>query len=149
MRLNGFFHYICSLPKIAKVTKTMRLRILSWSAFSALIALTLVSTGCYEQSRDFGEIKVRVMNADSIPIQNALVRLYAPINNGTSVVNRYRYSEASGEAIFRHDLPAFFDIECGKGGWKGCSYVYFEPGNNKEVVVILKPYGVLDNGCAP
>ncbi|MEY4865722.1 MAG: hypothetical protein RLZZ114_1151, partial [Bacteroidota bacterium] len=40
----------------------MRLRILSWSAFSALIALTLVSTGCYEQSRDFGEIKVRVMN---------------------------------------------------------------------------------------
>lgn len=127
----------------------MRLRILSWSAFSALIALTLVSTGCYEQSRDFGEIKVRVMNSDSIPIQNALVRLYAPINNGTSVVNRYRYSEASGEAIFRHDLPAFFDIECGKGGWKGCSYVYFEPGTNKEVVVILKPYGVLDNGCAP
>jgi hypothetical protein len=127
----------------------MRLRIPSWSALVALVALPLFLTGCYEQPREFGEIKVRVMNADSIPIQNALVRLYAPVNGGSSVVNRYRYSEPSGEAIFRHDLPAFFDIECGKGGWKGCSYVYFEPGINKEVVVILKPYGVLDNGCAP
>jgi hypothetical protein len=127
----------------------MRLRIPSWSVLAALIALPFFLTGCYEQSRDYGEIKVRVMNADSIPIQNALVRLYAPVNGGSSVVNRYRYSEPSGEAIFRHDLPAFFDIECGKGGWKGCSYVYFEPGINKEVVVILKPYGVLDNGCAP
>jgi len=110
----------------------MRLRILSWSAFSALIALTLVSTGCYEQSRDFGEIKVRVMNADSIPIQNALVRLYAPINNGTSVVNRYRYSEASGEAIFRHDLPAFFDIECGKAAGKAVRTSILNPETTKR-----------------
>ena len=111
------------------------------------LALLVGISGCETTSTDPAVVTVWVINSDSIPIQNALVRLHAPVSG--SNVDKYRYTEPSGAAVFKYNLPSYLNITAGKGGWKGCSFVAIKPGESSSITVVLKPYGDLDNGCAP
>ncbi|NDD50312.1 MAG: hypothetical protein EBZ34_02630 [Flavobacteriia bacterium] len=124
---------------------------LLWSLiFFGILGL---STSCEEEDTR-SQVRVRVMNQDSVPIQNALVRLFAP---GTNTLftdpntqgSYYRYSGVDGwcEPSFKFDGEAFLDVEAAKGGWRGCSYVHVTKASTAEIIVFMKPYGDLNNGC--
>ena len=100
-------------------------------------------------------VRVRVINSDSIPVQNAWVHVFSP---GTSTVftdpqtsgQYWRKTRENGwidtEIGFDYG-EAYLDVEASKGGWKGCSFVHAESGQTSEITVIIKPYGDLNNGC--
>ena len=130
--------------------------------FSLLfLGLVTLFVSCENESTE-SLVRVRVINSDSIPVQNALVRVFSPgdttvfTNNNTkgqfqrySGIDGWLADTTTGEPLMiRLNFgEAYLDVEAKKGGWKGCGFVHVKEGLNYDVTVIIKPFGDLNNGC--
>jgi hypothetical protein len=101
-----------------------------------------------------GYIAVRVVNEDTVAIQNAWIHLSVP-GSGTLFDNPntsgyyYKKSDVSGwtDIPWKYEREAYLDIESTKGAYRGCSFVHVVPGDTAVAYVILRPYGDPNNGC--
>lgn len=89
-------------------------------------------------------MKIKVTNADGIPVQNAHVKMYAPVANSTEW---YNFTDNSGEVVFRSGFEAYYDIKAWKLVYEGCNYVRLVKGETTEVNVKLYKIGDPINGC--
>ena len=132
--------------------KQLNYRTLSTAALILAIAAGVAS--CEKPRTGPGYIAVRVVNEDTVAIQNAWIHLSAP-GSGTLFDNPntsgyyYKKSDVSGwtDTPWKYEREAYLDIESTKGAYRGCSYVHVVPGDTTVAYVILRPYGDPNSGC--
>jgi hypothetical protein len=132
--------------------KQLNYRIISAAAL--LVALAAGVASCEKPRTGPGYIAVRVVNEDTVAIQNAWIHLSAP-GSGTLFDNPntsgyyYKKSDVSGwtDTPWKYEREAYLDIESTKGAYRGCSYVHVVPGDTAVAYVILRPYGDPNSGC--
>ena len=118
------------------------------------LSLTFFIGSCETESTE-SLVRVRVINSDSIPVQNAWVHVFSPGSSTvfTDPATSGQYWRKTGEdgwvdTVIGFDYgEAYLDIEASKGGWKGCSFIHAKEGQTSEINVIIKPFGDLNNGC--
>ena len=119
--------------------------------FILLVLIGFVLTSCQEEVVDEYFVKVKVVNENGVPIQNAAVKMFAPVAGATEW-----YEEAtdpSGEVVFRTGRyaenparEAYYDLKAWKMIYEGCNYVRLVKGETVEVNVVIYPIGE-PNGC--
>jgi hypothetical protein len=108
-----------------------------------LCAFLLVFSACKKETDDYN-LTVLVRVNDSTRVQNALVRVYAPVKG--SFLDYYQYTDENGETTFTINRKAVVEIVASKGSYKGCSFKeLFNGGNN--VTLDIKAFGNNENGC--
>lgn len=113
--------------------------------FPALLLGILIGFGaCKKELNDY-DLTIRVTVNDSIQVQNALVRVYAPVKD--SYLDYYQYTNEQGETTFNIDRKAVVEVVASKGGYKGCGFKELFNGANNLLVIDLKPFGDNENGC--
>lgn len=117
-------------------------KLLALIAFSGL----LVFTGCSKDENKSYDLRVKVVNEDGIPVQNALVRFYVP-STPSGEINRYQYTGPNGEVVFRYKWKIFANVDAGKGPFQGCSFAELQEGQEVFLPITLKPYSDPTNGC--
>ncbi len=114
--------------------------------FSALALITLSS--CEKKTQGPYDIQVLVVNDDGLPIQNCLIRMYAPVGaDGT--INAYAKTGFDGQALFSYSYPAYLQLDAVKGSWKGCGFAELRDQNLVETTIVIKPFSDPNNGCPP
>lgn len=108
-----------------------------------LFAAMLIAFSCKKDNRPY-KLTVQVYINDSLVVQNALVRVYAPVEN--SFIDYYSYTNGNGESEFEFPNKAILEIEAGKSGYKGCNYVELERGT-RNVRVDMFYYTDPKTGC--
>ena len=122
----------------------------------SLLFLGLISlfSSCETESTE-SLVRVRVMSSDSIPVQNAWVHVFSPGGSTvfTDPATSGQYWRKTGldgwvDTLIGFDYgEAYLDVEASKGGWKGCNFVHAKQGQTSEIIVIIKPFGDVNNGC--
>lgn len=109
-----------------------------------LLFVVFAAFGCKKDSGDYA-VRVRVVTPDGIPIQNATVRMYAPISD-PGAVDEYRFTDVDGYCEFEYKYKAFLSLDVVKGSWKGCDYVELMQGETVNKKLTIYPFGS-PNGC--
>ena len=115
--------------------KRLNYRIIS--ALALLLALAGGLASCESEATGPAYIAVRVINSDSVAIQNAWIHLSAP-GSGTL---------GWTDTPWKYSREAYLDVESTKGAYRGCSFVHVVPGDTVVAYVILRPYGDPNTGC--
>lgn len=110
----------------------------------SLLLVLALGLGCKKSPGD-AEVRVRVVTPKGIPVQNATVRMYAPVDNAAAV-DEYRYTDVDGYCEFSYAHKAFLSLDVVKGTWKGCDYVELVEGQLVEKNLVIYPFGT-PNGC--
>ena len=108
-----------------------------------LLSGALMFSGC---SKDKGKhnLTVVVVADGDVKVTNALVRVYAPVDN--SYIDWFIGTNEQGEAYFQFDNEVVVDIVASKGSFKGCGFAQVLEGEN-TITVEVKPWGADNNGC--
>lgn len=113
-----------------------------------LLPLTLLF-GCEKETVEGPySISVRVVADDGKPVQNAEVRLFAPVGS-SGVINQYTVTDIEGRCSFEYEYPSYLRIDAVKLSWRGCGFVELKDQNDISTSVVMKPSGDPDNGCPP
>ena len=110
--------------------------------FILLLLVGLLFGSCEEEVTEYF-VKVKVTNEDGVPIQNAAVKMFAPVAGSTEW---YNFTGTSGEVVFRSGFEAYYDIKAWKMIYEGCNYVRLVKGGTIDVNVVIYPIGD-PNGC--
>tara|TARA_B100001113_G_C20727868_1_gene456564 strand:+ start:259 stop:606 length:348 start_codon:yes stop_codon:yes gene_type:complete len=110
--------------------------------FILLLLVGLFFGSCEEEATEYF-VKVRVTNEDGVPIQNAAVKMSAPVTGSTEW---YNFTGPSGEVVFRSGFEAYYDLKAWKMVYEGCNYVRLVKGETVDVNVVIYPIGD-PNGC--
>lgn len=104
-----------------------------------------LSTSCEKDTRKY-ELTVVITANDSVRVQNASVRIYAPVAN--SIVDYFFNTDENGEVNFTFEDKVIVEIEAVKGGsYRGCTFAELNRGEN-TVYLDLKRYDdPHSNGC--
>lgn len=106
-------------------------------------SLLLFTAGCSKDNQDH-KLTVVVVADDDVKVANALVRVYAPVDN--SYIDWYLRTNEQGEATYEFENEVVVDIIASKGSFVGCDFAQVKAGNN-TVEVEIKIWGTDDNGC--
>lgn len=114
--------------------------------FTASIALLLLFSGlsCEQEGNDDYRLTVVVTVQDSIRVQNALVRVWVPLEN--SSIDEYRFTNELGEIELKFDSPVVLDLRAGKAPYKRCSFVELKRGDNIKRMNMI-PANNDNTGC--
>ena len=110
--------------------------------FILLLLVGLFFGSCEEEATEYF-VKVKVTNEDGVPIQNAAVKMFAPVAGSTEW---YSFTGPSGEVVFRSGFEAYYDLKAWKMVYEGCNYVRLVKGETIDVNVVIYPIGD-PNGC--
>jgi hypothetical protein len=110
--------------------------------FILLLLVGLLFGSCQDEGTEYF-VKVKVTNEDGVPIQNAAVKMFAPVPGATEW---YNFTGMSGEVVFRSGFEAYYDIKAWKMVYEGCNYVRLVKGETIDVNVVIYPIGD-PNGC--
>lgn len=121
----------------------MRKSIVLGSFLALVVSLTLFTGGCSKEDNEY-HLKVIVTVNDSIRVQNALVRVFAPVNN--SFVDYFYGTNENGELNVEFQNKAIVELIASKSSFKACSFAEVDRGMN-TVVIDLKAFGNTENGC--
>jgi len=108
-----------------------------------LLLVGLSFSSCEEDMTEYF-VKVKVTNEDGVPIQNANVKMFAPVQNSTEWYNQ---TNSAGEVVFRSGFEAYYDLKAWKLVYEGCNYVRLVRGETIDVNVVIYPIGDPINGC--
>jgi hypothetical protein len=100
--------------------------------------------GCSTDERDFSLDLYLTVENGTIPAQNALVRIYAPVDNTT--IDYYLYSDEQGKVTITEKNKAVVEIVATKNPYKTCTFAELERGV-KTVYLELKKFNDVENGC--
>ncbi len=103
----------------------------------------LFFSGCSKDNLNH-KLTVVVVADDDVKVANALIRLYAPVDN--SYIDWYVYTNEAGEAQFEFPNKVIVEVIASKGSFVGCNFAEVEEGEN-TVQVEIKEWGTDDNGC--
>ncbi|MCH8545156.1 MAG: Ig-like domain-containing protein [Cryomorphaceae bacterium] len=104
---------------------------------SVVAALIVGLSSCRQDDRDY-EVSILVTVHDTVPVRNATVELFAPVEG--SIVNTQRTTNANGIATFSFSNKAFLEVHAVKGSWKKCDAIELEKGM-KEFTINMYPFG--------
>jgi hypothetical protein len=90
-----------------------------------LVYLAFGLSSCKQDDRDYN-VTVLVTVQDTVPVRNASVRIFAPVEN--TIVDEYGVTNAFGEVKFSFKGKAFLEIHAVKGSWKKCDAIELERG---------------------
>ena len=113
------------------------------SAFVVIAAVLALSPGCEKDERNYA-LDVYVTAQDSILAQNALVHIYAPVDN--SFVDYYLYTNDNGKVSIELDNKAVVEIIATKQPYKGCAFAELDRGVTR-VDLDMKLFSDENNGC--
>lgn len=111
-------------------------------AFLAL-PLAIGFNSCEQDDREY-EVTVFVTVQDTVPVRNATVRVFAPVEG--SIIDVFRTTNSEGEAKFSFDNKAFLELHAVKGSWKKCDAIELERGL-KHIHVNLYEFGNPNRTC--
>ncbi|MCC5916217.1 MAG: hypothetical protein JJU02_02700 [Cryomorphaceae bacterium] len=97
------------------------------AVLSGILLIGSLSTSCKQDDRDF-EVTVLVTVQDTIPVRNASVRIFAPVEG--SIIDVFANTNEFGEAKFSFDNKAFLNVHVVKGSWRKCDAIELERGNH-------------------
>lgn len=103
----------------------------------------LVLAACEKETNDY-DLTVAVTVNDTTRVQNALVRVYAPVKG--TFLDYYQYTNENGETVFNIDSKAVVEVVAAKGSFKSCSFKELFNGGN-TITIDLKAFGNTENGC--
>ena len=112
--------------------------------FILLVLIGFVLTSCQEEVVNEYFVKVKVVNENGVPIQNAAVKMFAPVAGAEEWYDDT--TSPSGEVVFRTGREAYYDLKAWKMIYEGCNYVRLVKGETVEVNVVIYPIGE-PNGC--
>ena len=138
--------------------------------FLAVTTVLLSFSSCQDTSQPVTWLAVQVIaGEDSIPVQNAWVRLSAPVGGSIfddPATSGYYYAKTGpdgwmAKAVYNEDSTRvsydhrqfklegemYIDIIATKGGWKGCTFKHVRDGGDEYIVVRMWPYNETNNGC--
>ena len=108
-----------------------------------LFAIPLIFTACGNQT-DTYQARLRVVTESGIPIGNARVKLYVPVE-GSIVL--FDSTDVNGYVDFEIPNKAFYDVKTWKGSWRGCGYVEFMKNELVTKDIYIRPYADPLNTC--
>jgi hypothetical protein len=117
------------------------------TAISAILLLTagvLLMPSCEKDNSDY-QLTIVVTANDSVRVQNANVRVFAPVT--PTFIDYYDATDENGETHYSFLNKVVVEVIANKGSFKGCSFAEVNQGSN-TVTIDLKPYGSDDNGCS-
>jgi len=118
------------------------------SKLARLFTLSAISVlffgGCSSDDRDFSLDLYLTVEGGTVAVQNALVRIYAPVDNTT--VDYYLYSDEEGKVSITLKNKAVVEIVATKNPYKTCTFAELERGV-KTINLELKLFNDVDNGC--
>lgn len=100
--------------------------------------------GCDTDDRDFSLDLYLTVEDGTVPAQNALVRIYAPVDNTT--IDYYLYSDVNGKVSITEKNKAVVEIVATKNPYKTCTFAELERGVT-TVYLELTKFNDVDNGC--
>lgn len=112
--------------------------------FTLSTILVLFFGGCTSDDRDFSLDLFLTVEDGTVAVQNALVRIYAPVDN--SSVDYYLYSDEQGKVSITLKNKAVVEIIATKNPYKTCTFAELERGV-KTINLELKLFNDVDNGC--
>lgn len=117
-------------------------------AFAVLAVAAL--TGCRIDAPTY-PFKIKVVNADGIPIQSCVVTATVDVANHRDEADFEGTTSFSGVVEFEYDYEAVFKITAMRGGnpptYIGCGFVKLEPDQMVEKTITILPYDPTDPGC--
>jgi hypothetical protein len=127
---------------------TPRFRFISRTVLALSASAGIFLASCEKKTQGPYDIQVLVVNDEGLPIQNCLIRMYAPVGaDGT--INAYAKTGFDGRALFEYSYPAYLQLDAVKGSWKGCGFAELRDQNLVETTVVIKPFSDPNNGCPP
>ncbi len=114
------------------------------SAIVLLIAGLLLMPSCEKDTSDYN-LTIVVTANDSVRVQNANVRVFAPVS--PTFIDYYDATDENGETHYSFKNKVVVEVIANKGSFKGCSFAEVEQGSN-TVYIDLKPFGSDENGCS-
>tara|TARA_R110002050_G_scaffold110427_6_gene222660 strand:- start:9999 stop:10370 length:372 start_codon:yes stop_codon:yes gene_type:complete len=112
--------------------------------FTLSTILVLFFGGCSSDDRDFSLDLFLTVEDGTVAVQNALVRIYAPVDNTT--IDYYLYSDEDGKVSITLKNKAVVEIVATKNPYKTCTFAELERGV-KTINLELTLYNDVDNGC--
>lgn len=111
----------------------------------ALAVLVIgISSACEEEDdRDYA-LDVFVTVRDTVLTQNALVHIYAPVDEST--VDYYLYTDEDGKVSIQLKNKAVVEIVASRSPYKACTFAELNRGVTR-VDLDMKLFSAVDNGC--
>jgi hypothetical protein len=119
------------------MTKLFRLLLV----FSASI---LAFSSCEKDDRDFALDLFVTVEGGSIAAQNALVHIYAPVEN--TIVDYYLYTDETGKVSISLKNKAVVEVVATKRPFKSCTFAQLERGV-KTINLDMTLSGDPESGC--
>lgn len=110
--------------------------------FSASL-LTLFLGSCEKEESNY-TLELYVTVEDTVRAQNALVHIYAPVENTN--LDFYIYTDENGRADLKLKNKAVLEIVSSKAPYKGCTFAEVGRSGTK-VFLDMKLYNNENNGC--
>lgn len=98
---------------------------------------------CEKEEKNY-RLDLTVTVQDSIRAQNALVHIYAPVEN--TFVDFYIYTDENGQATVELKNKAVVEIVATKAPYKGCTFAEIER-SGTSTSLDMKFYNDENNGC--
>jgi hypothetical protein len=117
----------------------------NFALFLAILSLGFV--GCEKEADPIYRARVRVVNIDGIPIQNADIRIDTELEDPLALAF-YSKTDIEGYVYFSYRYKAIFDVTATKGfGFLGCGYVELFPDEEVESIITIYPPNSGFTGC--
>jgi hypothetical protein len=110
------------------------------------LVMMLGLNGCYDNTPEF-KVDFTVKSLDNIPIQNAVIRVFAPDETGAPTFEEYLYTGEDGRASFSYPWKAFFEVHVQKGSFRTCTYVELIENETVQKTIFIRPFGDPNSGC--
>jgi len=107
-------------------------------------AALFLTASCSQDDRDFALDLYVTVEDGTIAAQNALVHIYAPVDNTT--VDYFLYTDEDGKVSISLNNKAVVEIVATKRPYKSCTYAELERGV-KTVYLDMTVSGDPDSGC--
>ncbi len=109
-----------------------------------LSAALFLAGSCSQDDRDFALDLYVTVEDGTIAAQNALVHIYAPVDNTT--VDYFLYTDEEGKVSISLNNKAVVEVVATKRPYKSCTYAELERGV-KTVYLDMTISGDPDSGC--
>ena len=103
-----------------------------------------ITSSCEKDDSDYS-LTVHVTINDSTDVQNATVRVFAPVSD--TYVDWYSSTDETGKIYHEFPNKVVVEIIANKGSFKGCGFAEVNKGSN-TIRIDLKAHGADDNGCS-
>lgn len=108
------------------------------------LLLIMGLNGCQDRTPEF-KVEFTVRSLDNVPIQNAIIRIFAPVEGAFPDV--YLTTGVDGKARYTFNLKAFYEVHVQKGSFRTCTYVELIENETVQQTIFLRPFGDPNAGC--